>query len=437
MKKTILALILFLLVAIMVIAPTPVLATFPFDSPNFLPPPCRIGLKFDKLDLGNYPILIHTTFVDVVDGTWNLDIQQDGTFSKTVSQVANNYSPERFAPGTPPLTGVFTLTGVYSKGQISGQWTYALNIPPRTDWPHPETFSGSGTFYTFDVITETSGSGVIEGGMTRSKTNWKNSDMKETVDATTSETIRNTWVATSNCTNGICGCWEYPAPQDSLCRFNSLTGEVGYVHCNTAEITQEWIPALPKTKLLVGDHISTGQDSSCILNFADMTTFQMKPESEVIVQSPPAQETKMGLVAGHLWINFKKMVTNGTMEVEMGQAVAGIKGTTLVLEQANGVSTLKVIEGTVAFTSKATGQTIDVNAGQTVSANFTGLTPVTNFDVTQESATWKTLAVAQKSQSSSVSSMMIIIIAAAVVVIVAVVVFILVKRKNKKEPAKE
>jgi ferric-dicitrate binding protein FerR (iron transport regulator) len=145
----------------------------------------------------------------------------------------------------------------------------------------------------------------------------------------------------------------------------------------------------------------------------------------------------MGLVAGHLWINFKKMVTNGTMEVEMGQAVAGIKGTTLVLEQANGVSTLKVIEGTVAFTSKATGQTIDVNAGQTVSANFTGLTPVTNFDVTQESATWKTLAVAQKSQSSSVSSMMIIIIAAAVVVIVAVVVFILVKRKNKKEPAKE
>jgi hypothetical protein len=76
------------------------------------------------LDLGNYPILIHTTFVDVVDGTWNLDIQQDGTFSKTVSQVANNYSPERFAPGTPPLTGVFTLTGVYSKGQISGQWTY-------------------------------------------------------------------------------------------------------------------------------------------------------------------------------------------------------------------------------------------------------------------------------------------------------------------------
>ncbi len=264
--------------------------------------------------------------------------------------------------------------------------------------------------------------------------------MKDTVTTTSNETMRNTWVATSTCTNGVCECWEYPPPQDSLCRFNSLTGEVGYVHCNTAEITQDWIPALPKTKILVGDHISTGQDSSCILLFGDLTTFQMKPETEVIVQSPPAQETKMGLVAGHLWINFKKMLTNGTMEVEMGQAVAGIKGTTLVVEEANGVSTLKVIEGTVTFTSKANGQSIDVNAGQTVSADFNGLTPVANFDVAQESATWATVpqSGSAASQSGSGSSMtMIIIIAAAAVVVIVVVVFFVLKRKNKKAPDKE
>ena len=69
-------------------------------------------------------------------------------------------------------------------------------------------------------------------------------------------------------------------------------------------------------------------------------------------------KSKIMMVAGNVWTNLKKMWTDGSMEIEMNQAVAGIKGTTLICEEANGVSTLKVLEGTVEFTSKATGEAV-------------------------------------------------------------------------------
>jgi hypothetical protein len=173
--------------------------------------------------------------------------------------------------------------------------------------------------------------------------------------------------------------------EDSKARFNSVTGEVGY---SPDPETVEWMPCTPETVLRVGDHVSTGQDSSCILQFEDMTTFVMKPETEVIIKKPVSQQSKIGLVAGHLWQNTKKMMTNGTMEVEMGQAVAGIKGTTLVSEVTNGVSILKVLEGTVEFTSLTTGAKSMVSGGETQSATSAGLSPKQNFDAAAEAASW-------------------------------------------------
>ena len=203
---------------------------------------------------------------------------------------------------------------------------------------------------------------------------------------------------------------------------------MGYAHCNKDEQTNEWIPATPKVKLLVDDHISTGQDSSAVLLFQDMTTFQIKPDTELIVKSPPAQETKLGLVSGHLWINFKKMLTNGTMEVEMGQAVSGIKGTTVVLEQTNGVSSLKVIEGVAVFTSKETGASVDVQAGEKVSADFNGLSKVEKIDVAKESADWKTLE--EVKDSKQTGGLMAPIAITGIVFVAGLLGFIIFKKKK-------
>jgi ferric-dicitrate binding protein FerR (iron transport regulator) len=152
-----------------------------------------------------------------------------------------------------------------------------------------------------------------------------------------------------------------------------------------------WIPAKMDTQLCVGDHVRTSEDSSAIIGFSDLSTFVLKPESEIVVTLPPASDSKLQLLFGNIWVNVKKIANNGTMEVDMSQAVTGIKGTTFVLSETGTTSTLKVIEGTVSFTAKATGQSVEVSTGQTVQADATGLSPVTSFDVNAESADWAKL----------------------------------------------
>jgi len=72
----------------------------------------------------------------------------------------------------------------------------------------------------------------------------------------------------------------------------------------------------------------------------------------------------------------------------MNQGVAGIKGTTFVCEEKNGKSVLKVIDGTVDFKSKVTGETVKVGGGEMVEADVNGLSEVAKFDIVEESESW-------------------------------------------------
>jgi hypothetical protein len=420
--------------ALAAILPQIVFASPPFDTPQFFPPPVKINVKFNRFDLQNFMVYAKSGLYDAISDKLTLDIGPSGGFSKTIHVDNKNFLSSDFEEGNTPEDGTFTLTGTYNKGNISSEWTYNLHIPPRKGWKFSDDYTGSGTFYSYQPISDISGIGIIEGSVTRNNTNWKDDKMVDHVQETKTDTFRNSWMAIGSCTEPICGCFEYDDPVDSQARFNSLTNEVGYAHCYKGEKTQEWIPATPKVKLMVNDHVSTGAESSAILQFKDMTTFKMKPETEVIVKSPPAQETKLGLVAGHLWINFKKMLTNGTMEVEMGQAVAGIKGTTLVLDQVNGVSSLKVIEGVVSFKSKETGESVDVKEGETISADLKGLSKVETFDVTKETADWDTLAETKKTKS--MSGLTFPIIGVVAVLVIGLFGFIVYKKRKKSNLTK-
>jgi len=95
---------------------------------------------------------------------------------------------------------------------------------------------------------------------------------------------------------------------------------------------------------------------------------------------------------GKLWTNVKKMFTDGTMEVQMSQAVAGIKGTVIVSEETGSTSTLKVLEGKAYFRSKSTGEERFVNAGESVTATMSGLSSTRSFDIDEENANWQTPA---------------------------------------------
>jgi hypothetical protein len=173
--------------------------------------------------------------------------------------------------------------------------------------------------------------------------------------------------------------------KDSGARFSSLSGQVEVRHENE----EEWNFAKMDTILYVGDHIKTGEDSSAVIGFADMSTFLLKSESEIVVSTPPSKDSKLGLVLGKLWVNVKHMMKNECMEIDMSQAVAGIKGTTFVCEETGSSSNLKVIEGTVTFASKTTGDETTVRAGEMVSATAEGLQGPMEFDVASEKTSWE------------------------------------------------
>lgn len=182
----------------------------------------------------------------------------------------------------------------------------------------------------------------------------------------------------------ICPC---PPDQggDSGARFSDFSGEVTVAQCTDPKDT---FPAEMNMVLERGNHINTEAESNAILSFADMTTFAMKPFTQVILDCTPPKETKLQILAGKVWVNVKKMLQDGTINVTLNQAVAGIKGTVFVLEEDGQISTVKVLRGSVLFTSRATGESVLVNTGEMVSASATGLTETVFFDIGQELTEW-------------------------------------------------
>jgi hypothetical protein len=179
---------------------------------------------------------------------------------------------------------------------------------------------------------------------------------------------------------------EESTAKDSGARVSDLSGQVE-IACPPNLDT--WDVMKMGRVIYVDCHLKTGEDSKAVISFSDMTTFVMKPESEITIDTPPEKDSKLKLLAGNIWANVKKMAKDGTMEVHMGQAVAGIKGTTFVLEENGETSTLKVIDGVVAFKSKVTNDEKMVNSGEMLTATKTGLTEVQKFDIDGEKTKWE------------------------------------------------
>jgi FecR protein len=208
---------------------------------------------------------------------------------------------------------------------------------------------------------------------------------------------------------------------DSLARFTSLSREVEIrPDCNK----DGWDPAKMDSVLHVNDHVRTSEDSSAIIGFEDLSTFLLQPESEIVVTTPPVKDSKLQLLLGNIWVNVKKMAKNGTMEVDMSQAVAGDKGTTFVLSDDGNNSTVKVIEGTVSFTSKADNKTVLVSTGEMVTADKTGVHPKQTFDVAAETKAWDKFRPVSQTSPNNIFIWIGAIIAAAILLVIGYFKFI-------------
>lgn len=176
-----------------------------------------------------------------------------------------------------------------------------------------------------------------------------------------------------------------PGRPDSGARFSDLSGQVEVRYDDDEE---SWSFAKLGVCLEVNVHVKTGEDSGAILSFADMTTFVMHSESEIVLDTPAEKTPKWRLIAGTIWTNVKKMVKDGSIEVEMSDAVLGTKGTVFVAQETGSVSRVKTIEGLMEFRAKATGETVMVGAGQYAEATRTGISGRGSFDVQAERAAW-------------------------------------------------
>jgi len=176
--------------------------------------------------------------------------------------------------------------------------------------------------------------------------------------------------------------WEVPKDEsgnyiESGVKVNDVSGEVLIRH---GDDRLGWEMLDENTEIMEGDIIMTKKGGSCILGLQDMTTFEMKPNAELIIITNTEKESKLKLLAGKTWANVKKIIKDGTMEIEMSQAVAGIKGTHFVLTETGDESKIEVTEGVVEFTSKNNNEKILINKGESVIATKDGLQEKTTFN---------------------------------------------------------
>ena len=186
---------------------------------------------------------------------------------------------------------------------------------------------------------------------------------------------------------------KYEVETISSAHFGDLFGqvEVNIPQPDGTYDEEEWNSAKLDTDLPSGTRIIVREKSGLILILPDnQTTITVGSGTEIILVSPDPQ-SMLSIPWGILKANVKKMMKDGSMEIEMSQAVAGIKGTQFILNETKKESSVKVIEGTVKFTSKSTGKSVDVQKGESVVATANGLSEITTFDPVEEEKKWQEL----------------------------------------------
>lgn len=121
-----------------------------------------------------------------------------------------------------------------------------------------------------------------------------------------------------------------------------------------------------KESLFEGDTVKTGDGAEAVIRFATGAVTRVLSGTEFELKERKIAQTNQQtvytrLVKGVAAFYVPKNAENAKkFEVETERAVASIKGTVFKVEHRENVTTLTVAEGTVAFSCKASGKTIDV-----------------------------------------------------------------------------
>ena len=169
----------------------------------------------------------------------------------------------------------------------------------------------------------------------------------------------------------------------SIVKIGDLSGEVWILPAGAQDM-DELIFAELDTPLHHGDIIITTGHGGALLSFSDMSSLEMKSGAIAQLDIKNERESKIGLVAGTVWVNLKKMVTGGSMEVEMSQGVCGIKGTILAASVTEDGEEFYLFTSSADITLKENGETVTLKPGQKALIEPSGGIQVDKFDIAEQ-----------------------------------------------------
>lgn len=165
-------------------------------------------------------------------------------------------------------------------------------------------------------------------------------------------------------------------------RFNDITGDVSVRPCDEDDDAYE--SAEFDTILNYCDMIKTEIDSEAILSLTDKTSFTIKEKTRVVLPAYEGEVSNLKMLAGVVWINLNKMVFNkGELRLHGTNAVAGIRGTIVAMEETGSETRFWLLAGKVEVTSKKTKKKVMLSAGQRTITGKDGKIVVKEFDVKQ------------------------------------------------------
>ena len=233
------------------------------------------------------------------------------------------------------------------------------------------------------------------------------------------------------------------APDYSV-RINSLSGQVEIRHSESSGV---WNRATSGVELLPGDYLRTREKSFAVMSFGEICTVAAKDMTQITLNSKPGKSYQLTLSDGTMMADVFGALAENVMEVDMSQAVVKIKKAKFIIQSSDASSTLKVIEGSVSFTSKANGKVVEVADGEFVHADGLGVSTPQRIDMVLdklELTHYKTIAAQNpvKSNQKNVISTAgtkgnnLVIppwwYAVPFLILLLVLIFILIKKKGKK-----
>lgn len=128
-----------------------------------------------------------------------------------------------------------------------------------------------------------------------------------------------------------------------------------------------WANIARAGKLYSGDQVQTKKDGYAAVMFIDdKSLVKIKPNSILKIQGTTEGKSiskQLVMDVGELFVKVSKQ--KGSFQVATPTSVASVKGTEFFVQEIDGQTSVWTLEGSVDLTSKATGQTSLVSAGQT------------------------------------------------------------------------